>query len=422
MTALISSAETISQETGPTIIALSKEPLDPLYQRALSGRYWQVGGDAALGGESGEDSASPLITSRSLYGSSISLTPEEQRALILSPGSQISTDAIGPDGEDLRIVARSVILPNIDTPVIMLAGMDQAPAVRGVRQFGALAISIMAALTIGLIAAVILQVRLGLRPLFALSDRVADVREGRAAGVEGEYPREIAPLASELNSLIAHNRDVVERARKHVANLAHALKTPLAVLTNEADNHKSDLGEIVGRQTRTMSQQVDHHLSRARAAARAQTIGARTDITKTVTDMGRTMLRIYALKDIDLDLDIQSEKDFRGEKADFDEIIGNLLDNACKWATARVFVRVTDSELPGYIDIIVGDDGPGIDAEDYETALTRGARLDEATPGTGFGLAIVDDLARAYKGQITLGRSILGGLNVELQLPSVVDV
>lgn len=406
VTSLIASAETIPQDSGETIIALSTQPVDPRYQRALSGRYWQV-----LSGEK-------QITSRSLYPSAIEFSPDETAKLLNNPGQQIRGSSPGPDGESLRFVARSVILPDIDAPIIMAAAMDESPAKRAIRRFALLAISVLAALTLGLIAAVTLQVRLGLRPLFDLRDRVADVREGKSTQVEGDYPREIAPLAGELNSLIAHNRDVVERARTHVSNLAHALKTPLAVLTNEADRDKSDLGEVVGRQTRTMTSHVEHHLARARAAARAQTTGTRTDITDSVTAMTRTLTRIYGQKDLDFTQNLDADIWFRGEKSDLDDLTGNLLDNACKWAKGRVRISLRPTDDAGFSDIIVEDDGPGIKRENYAKALQRGERLDEATPGTGFGLSIVDDLVRAYKGTVTLGASDLGGLKVTLRLPT----
>ncbi|MEE9348295.1 MAG: sensor histidine kinase [Robiginitomaculum sp.] len=413
VTSLISTAETLPQDNAPTIIALGKEPLDPRYQRALSGRYWQITSPANQ--YQSEDST---IKSRSLYGGDLGFGAGERAQLLASPGLKLSTNMTGPDGENLRVVARSVILPNMDGPVIMAAAMDQAPAVYAVRKFAVLAVSLMGGLVLGLTAAVLLQVRHGLRPLFDLRDRVADVREGRASEVLGDYPREIAPLARELNSLITHNRDVVERARTHVSNLAHALKTPLAVLTNEADKDKTALGGIVGRQTATMTKQVDHHLARARAASRAQAIGARTDIEKSITDMARMMTRIHTQKDLYITQNITNGIVFRGEKADFDEMIGNLLDNGCKWGKGRVDVTVRPASEPGFVEILVGDDGAGIAPSDYATALARGARLDEAIPGTGFGLSIVDDLARAYKGGVTLGASDMGGLLVTVTLPS----
>lgn len=413
VTSLINSAETIPQPGGNTIITLSQEPVDPRFQRALSGRYWEIMGQGAAG------DASLQISSRSLYGSTITLSERETQYLLEAPGVEIRTSAKGPDAETLRVVARSVILPNMDSPVIMAAGVDQAPAVRAVQRFAITAILVLAALTLGLIGAVLLQVRMGLRPLFDLRDRVADVREGRATQVEGEYPREIDPLADELNSLIAHNKDVVDRARTHVSNLAHALKTPLAVLKNEAANGDTPLANITRRQTEAMTKQVNHHLSRARAASRAQTIGARTDIASTITDLSRTMEKIYRHKDLDISEHIIGGLLFRGEKTDLNDMVGNLLDNACKWAKGRILVTVTAVSDNRQVLIKVSDDGPGVEADKYAEAMKRGIRLDEDTPGTGFGLSIVDDLARAYKGSLALSRSSdLGGLCVELTLPA----
>jgi signal transduction histidine kinase len=274
----------------------------------------------------------------------------------------------------------------------------------------------------GLVFAVFSQVRTGLRPLFELRDRVVDIREGRADHVGGTYPREIAPLANELNSLIGHNKDVVERAQTHVSNLAHGLKTPLAVLLNEAGGSKSKLAEIVNRQANAMKNQVDHHLQRARAATRGQSIGMATSVAESVDPLARTLGRIYRDKDIDFDILVAEGLIFRGEKRDFEEIIGNLMDNACKWTKSKVRVIAQgDGKDNGLFMLEVSDDGEGLTREQYPEALKRGARLDETTPGTGFGLPIVDDLARAYKGSLVLGKSDLGGLKVTVTLPGRID-
>lgn len=415
VTSLIASAETIPQDGGKTIISLSKEPLDPRYQRALSGLYWEI-----LSPDTDDpDSVTSKISSRSLYGGTLILPRGDIDYLLDNLGADIRAYGTGPDQEELRIVARSVLLPDMQSPVIMAAAMDAAPAEQAIRRFALLAITIMVMLTLGLIGAVLLQVRLGLRPLFDLRDRVADVRQGRATRVEGEYPLEIDPLADELNSLIAHNRDVVDRARTHVSNLAHALKTPLAVLQNEAESSDAAFADLVKRQTGIMSAQVSHHLSRARTAARAQTIGVTADISKAITDMARTMERVHRNKDLDITISTTPQLLFRGEGADLTELVGNLLDNACKWAHGRVRVSVSAaSEDLSEVQIRIEDDGPGLKPDEYASALQRGVRLDETTPGTGFGLSIVDDLASAYKGSVTLGRSELGGLDVIVTLPA----
>jgi len=409
VTSLIAAAEI--RETGK--LSLIREPIDPVYQRGLSGKYWMIG-EFIDGGE-----IRPVMRSRSLSEASIDLPNRDDISLRVLVGEQIRTNAAGPDtSEVLRVVARSVILPKRNNePLVMMAAANPADANRAVRRFGYIALGLMTLLTLGLVTAVYMQVRLGLQPLFALRDSVADVREGRAAHVDGDYPTEIQPLATELNVLIDHNKDVVERARTHVGNLAHALKTPLAVLLNEAKTTDSALSDIVIRQSNTMRKQVDHHLERARAAARGQTIGASADVAETLEALVRTLERIYQDKHIDFEIDITADLVFRGEKRDLEEMAGNLMDNACKWAKGAISVKAAiDGDGRRFV-INVEDDGPGLLESQYAEAIKRGSRLDEETPGTGFGLAIVDDLARAYKGRLELGKASLGGLRARLYLP-----
>lgn len=408
VTALIATAEV---QDGS--LTLTREPLDPRYQRALSGRYWLVGflqDDGVI---------EPISASRSLLEATLVLPPAAVTELQIQQGAEIRARTSGPDtDEPLRLVARQVVLPNMNTPVVVVAAADSRAASRSILSFALTALGLMLLISLGLITAVVTQVRSGLKPLFDLRDRVADVREGRSGQVDGVYPTEIQPLATELNSLITHNKDVVERARTHVGNLAHALKTPLAVLQNEAQSSKTTPSDIVSRQTETMKKQVDHHLRRARAAARGQAIGVSTDVTDTLEALARTLSRIYGGKNIDFDIDLMEGLVFRGEKRDLEEMAGNLMDNSCKWTKTALTLRsFVDPEDETSFIVAVSDDGPGMAADQYVEALKRGARLDEATPGSGFGLAIVDDLAKAYKGSLKLGKSELGGLKVALTLP-----
>ena len=407
VTSLIASAE-VADGT----LSLSRKPLDPRYQRALSGRYWMIGflqDDGVI---------EPISSSRSFYGESLKMPKSDVLRLQSHQGEEIRLSAAGPDNDEtLRLVARQVVLPNMEAPVVVLAAADSRPARQSVLRFALIASGLMLLISLGLITAVVTQVRSGLKPLFDLREKVADVREGRARQVDGNYPSEIQPLATELNSLIAHNKDVVERARTHVGNLAHALKTPLAVLQNEAQSSKSKFSDVVGRQTETMKNQVDHHLRRARAAARGQAIGVSTPVNETLEGLARTLERIYRDKNIDFDVDLEPNLIFRGEKRDLDEMAGNLMDNACKWTKSAIRVEAKLQQDDGNFVIMVSDDGPGMPEDQYKEAVKRGARLDEATPGSGLGLAIVDDLARAYNGGLTLGKSDLGGLKSTLILP-----
>ena len=399
------------------ILRLSRELPEPRYQRALSGRYW------VIGTISDENEILPVLSSRSLYGASLPVTGATIAALAEQGPEPVSFVTPGPDldaDESLRVVARQVVLPNMTTPVVVLAAADRAPVMRSIRNFTLTAGVLLLTLILGMIFAVYAQVRLGLRPLFDLGRRIADVREGRATSVEGDYPLEIAPLATELNSLISHNKSIVERAQTHVGNLAHALKTPIAVLRNEAEAAATTPSSIVAKQTDTMASQVDHHLRRARAAARGQAIGVRAEMDPVIDGLVRTLPRIYQDKDLTIEKTGEMGLIFRGNPRDLEDMVGNLMDNAAKWTGSRIDVDIHKVE-DGFCTVSIMDDGPGLTADEIEEALKRGARLDEATPGSGLGLSIVKDLADAYKGGLEFSRSASGGLKAELRLPIAVE-
>jgi len=409
--ALVAKIETHPSGQG---IVLAGEPIDSRYQLALSGRYWLIGE------LQDDDSLAPVLGSLSLYGATLSLSPRAAEKIRQHSGDVIRTFSVGPDREPLSLVAQVAIYN--DQHLVIVAAADRRPAAQAIRQFSLIALGLLTILALGLTIAINMQVRLGLSPLFALRDRVVDVREGRAKAVEGRYPKEIKPLADELNSLIGHNRDVAEYARNHVSNLAHALKTPLAVLVNETEGKKTKFAELVARQTEIMSKQVDHHLRRARAVARGQSLGAKTSVNETVNSLVRTLDRIYCHRNLDFQVISPDSLWFRGEKRDLEEMIGNLLDNACKWAKSSIAVTVKiDDNQHSKIRITIDDDGIGMSAGQYANVLKRGTRLDETTPGTGFGLSIANDLAKAYNGSMALDKSPLGGLRTILVVPRVME-
>jgi signal transduction histidine kinase len=381
-------------------------------QRALrvySGRYWEIAE------QGGPDGLQALVRSRSLWDGE--LKPPPAGAARFKPGTLIPYDTVGPVGERLRAAARTVTLPNWPRPVTFLAAEDRGPIDRDSRRFAEYTAVALVLLGAGLVGGVILQVRVGLRPLFRLRSQVADVRKGKAEQLDTDYPVELLPLADELNALLAHNQEVVERQRTHVGNLAHALKTPLSVMLSEAEQRASDpLAEVVTRQARTMREQVDHHLRRARAAARAQGSGERTPVAPALDELARTLERIFGERGIDIDWDADDDLVFRGERQDLLELVGNVMENACKWGRRRVKVQAAPAG-PGLMRVTVEDDGPGLPPERREDVLRRGARLDESAPGSGLGLSIVEELAKAYGGSVALGAAAMGGLRVDLTLP-----
>jgi signal transduction histidine kinase len=270
-------------------------------------------------------------------------------------------------------------------------------------------------------------VRFGLAPLKRISESLAAIRSGRAERLQGNFPEEIAPLARETNALIEANRAIVERARTHVGNLAHALKTPLSVMMNEAVARPDDpLASKVREQIDIMRDQVARHLERARLAARMTVVGTVTDIAPVVTALARTMEKIHHDRAISIVVDTPQHARFQGEQQDLEEMVGNLVDNACKWAQTRVSVTVAaeasrqirEAGTTPSVRIIVDDDGPGLSPSEREQVSRRGQRLDETKPGSGLGLSIVSELADLYRGSLTLGAAPLGGLRAELVLPA----
>jgi signal transduction histidine kinase len=383
---------------------------DPRALRAYSGDYWQIAT------ASGAEGLHPVARSRSLWDTALP-PPAAAGLLAASRGRTQYYDSPGPARQPLRIAVLQARLPGAPGPLYFMAAEDRTPVDTDIRNFTATLAIALVLLGAGLMAAVFIQVRLGLQPLFALSREVAAVRTGKADRVAGDYPIELAPLAEELNALVAHNQDVVERQRTHVGNLAHALKTPLSVMLTEAAQRPGDLADVVTRQARTMRQQVDHHLRRARAAARTQGRGERCELAPVLDELSRTLEKIHGDRRVAVDWDCPDGLYFLGERQDLLEMAGNTMDNACKWCARRV--RVTAAATgPDRLTLTIADDGPGLPPEKYDEVLRRGARLDESAPGSGLGLAIVDELARAYGGQLTLAPSPLGGLQVDLILPA----
>jgi signal transduction histidine kinase len=219
-----------------------------------------------------------------------------------------------------------------------------------------------------------------------------------------------------LNSLIAHSAEVVERARTHVSNLAHFLKTPLTVLNNEAETSSGSLADLVKRQVSLMRRQVDHYLSRARAAGALDVLGNRTDVKGVVNDLARVLTRMHTEKKLNIEVKVPVGLTFRGEREDLEEMAGNLIENACKWAQTRVVIESAALDDRRFV-LTVADDGPGLPPDERARALERGERVDETVPGTGLGLSIVHDIAKLYGGDISLQESPMGGLLARLELP-----
>lgn len=279
---------------------------------------------------------------------------------------------------------------------------------------------VLLSLALVFLAAGFAQVRSGLVPIGQLRTRLSAVRDGHQRTIDGTYPAEVQPLVDDLNSLLEHREKTVQRALAKAGDLAHGLKTPLAVLAQEAERSEAEghheLAATIFQQIERMRRQVDYHLAHARAAGSGGTPGAHCLVLLSAEGLSRTLLRLYAGRELDIAVDVSPEHSIRGEREDLDEMLGNLLDNACKWAKSAVSMqslRENDTVV-----ILVDDDGPGIAPDLRNQVLQRGVRADEAAPGSGLGLSIVRDLAELYGGTIRLENSPKGGLRARLQLPA----
>lgn len=383
-------------------LAIDSVPGEPRFNQPYSGWYWQV-----------EQGGAPVLRSRSLWDETLPDRP-------LPSGGEIGRATLrGPEAQHLRVLARRILLPDIRRPLVFRVAGDLSGLEAEVARFDRILWFSLGILAFALVIGVFVLVHVGLLPLNRVRRALGGIRLGQTERLEGRYPGEIEPLVHELNALLDHNQVVVDRARTHVGNLAHALKTPLSVLANEAAGENGPLGETVRRQTLRMRRQVDHYLVRARAAATGGVLGARTPVAAVVGDLTRTLQRIHADRALAVDAACPPDARFRGERQDLEEMVGNLLDNAFKWARTRV--RLSAEVSDGRLTLRVDDDGPGLSADEADRMLLRGERLDEQVPGSGLGLAIVRDIAALYDGTVRLEGSPLGGLAAILTLPAIAE-
>ena len=387
---------------------------EPLFELPLSGWYWQI--------TRTDTDKADVRSSRSLWDKK--LPKLEDRGIDLSAAGIRVGYVEGPEGQNLRMVERPVDLGSDGKFLVGVAG-DASEIFDETRSFDYYLGGTFTALGIVLLLTTIFQVRFGLAPLKRISESIADIRSGRAERLEGDFPVEIAPLARETNALIDANREIVERARTHVGNLAHAIKTPLSVIVNEAGAHGTDpFANKVMEQADVMRDQVAHHLQRARIAARVTIVGTVTEVAPALEALQRTMEKIHRDRGIVIEVKADPKAKFRGERQDLEEMAGNLVDNACKWASSRVFIDalVERPAAPGAaptLRILVDDDGRGLSAAERAKVSRRGQRLDESKPGSGPGLSIVTELAALYGGSLALGNAPIGGLRAELVLPGI---
>jgi signal transduction histidine kinase len=378
----------------------------------LSGLYWQL--DRA-----GEAPARAVLRSRSLWDATL-----EPPADVLTEGAVHVHEVVGPNSARLLLVERTVAAEG-GAPARwrLMVAADLAQTAEAVARFDRVLVASLAILLVLLGSAAVAQVAVGLAPLEALQRALAEVHAGRAQRLDEPFPAEVQPLVDDFNRVLDRNREIVTRARTQAGNLAHAVKTPLAALSQAAaaaertPQDAQALAALVQEQVELARRHVDWHLARSRAAAAHDLPGARTEVAPVVAGLIRAMQRMQAERGLAIRCEpIAPGLCFAGEQQDLQELVGNLIDNACKWAASEVIVTAWASARR--LHIAVDDDGPGIPADRRERALARGTRLDEAVPGSGLGLAIVHELASLYGGSVAMAASPAGGLRVELDLPA----
>lgn len=386
---------------------------DNRFNLPLSGWYWQIG---QVDGKN-VDLASGSLLEQRLEAPEATLKQRDKDGIA-------SFSTRDSEGQHLRVIEQNLKLfgSTQDYSFLVAGNFDELST--EVFAFRQALLTVLGLLGAGLLAAILAQVRFGLKPLVDMQHSLNDIRSGKIELLHDDFPQEIQPVADELNLLVQSNFEIIDRARMQVGNLAHALKTPISVLTNEARDSKTPLAEKVKEQLDVMRNQVNLYLDRARRAARAQTIGSATEVEPVLQSLARTLQRINRDRDLSIQVIATPNLVFRGERQDLEEMVGNIMDNACKWAKSKIIVQAalvpaSQDAARAWLLISVDDDGPGIPTINRSSALKRGQRLDESKPGSGLGMSIILETASMYNGKVELADAELGGLRFNLQLPAV---
>lgn len=393
----------VSSNVSATEIDLERPMSDPRFDQPYSGWYWQI---------SAKDM--PPYRSRSLWDVDLDV---DFNAPV---GSVVYSYTTGPEDQQLRLLARAITIPESDIVYHFMVAVDTNEIEEQAVRFDNILLVGLSVLGVGLIAASLLQVFLGLKPLGHIKESLGKVRTGEVDYLPTDFPKEIQPLANELNALLDHNNEIVVRSRTQVGNLAHALKTPIAILRNEARMNAGPMSDTVTRQTENMHKYVEHYLRRARVSANARSLSGHSAIVPALNNIARALNKLHKDKNIIVIANDQ-ELTFKGDVNDFEEMAGNLMENAAKWAKKNVVVECYKKDH--WLMVEIRDDGPGIEKSAREAVFARGERLDEKIPGSGLGLSIVKDLSTLYGGEIILAdndqNTTKSGLFVTLKLPLV---
>ncbi|MGB1321448.1 MAG: ATP-binding protein [Vibrio gallaecicus] len=365
---------------------------DPRFYQPYSGVYWRAA------------TQDQTLRSRSLWDKNLSITDKPIRKVIK-----------GAKGESLIYVEQNIYLPELGDPVTIIVGLDEDPLESTLHKLTGQVWIILGLLFIGVLLLIGIQVSWSLLPLNKMQRELAMLRKGEQQVLSNNYPREVSPLVSDLNALLFHYQELLERARNHAGNLSHALKTPLSVLKNEIASLPQDQQDKLAQPANQLQDHIDYHLGRARMAGAMNILSVKSSPSERIDAISMAFDKVYAANEITLINELDSELEVTVDQTDLDEMVGNLLENAYKWASSIIRVHSTELEN-GNIELIIEDDGTGIPPEQLEQVIKRGVRLDETTPGTGLGLNIVNEMAHSYRGSLELAESSMGGLKATLIL------
>ncbi|WP_435532833.1 ATP-binding protein [Vibrio hippocampi] len=366
---------------------------DPRFNQPYSGLYLSI------------DSADQVVRSRSLWDQHIDVKHKSKK----------HKSYFGAKKEQLVAIERTIFLPDVESPVHIIIGQDEDPIEATLQSLTGQLWVILAVLAGGILTLVIAQVSWSLRPLNKMQKELKQLKAGQRSTLEQQYPKEVAPLVDDLNALIFHYQELLDRARNHAGNLSHALKTPLSVLKNDIAHLSEQDAAKLAPSIQQIQAQIDYHLGRARMAGSMNILAVKASPSERVDAISMAFDKVYASRELMLISELDTDLFVAVEQADLDEMLGNLLENAYKWANGMI--KVNSEVIDGNeTNIIIEDDGPGIPEDECAKAIKRGVRLDESTPGTGLGLNIVSEMAHSYRGQLTLHKSTMGGLKAILRL------
>ena len=393
-------ASRVDSSDGITVVS----PIgDPRFSQPYSGWYWQINSGSKTLSRSRSmwdqvfTSDKRLIGGRSQFIDNVS-SDKDQRVI---------------EKKELHVVERKISFPGISSPLVFLVSGDTEEYKDNIDEFDRTLSTTLIVLGVGLMIAVYLQVNYGLLPLNKIKQALFKIRNGDEKKLKDQYPLEVQPLATEINDLLNHNEKIVDRAKTHVGNLAHVLKTPLAVISNEVN--ESD--KVLKNQIIVMKKHIDRYLKKAHLDSVGKATKEKIDIVKLTKKMLNIFDKLYPNRRITLNHSIKSAFIFSSLE-DMEEVIGNLIENACKYGNSKIFIEIRNINEEELI-FIVSDDGIGLPIEEMNKVFARGFRLDEQKPGTGLGLNIVKDIVETYyKGEVKLRKSEkLGGLEVRIKLP-----